>query len=161
MSSQYVFELKNIFIATVNFCRNPDFDSSKGAISINTKINVGYDYKDKKDLVVSVKAMLEEGDNMPFAFSVEAVGVFRFKTQPPEEIIDKVARMNCAAIVFPYVREAVADLTRRSGLTPLHLQPANFVALYEALQSAKLKGSENGGLKAIKKTAAKTSSKKN
>jgi len=44
----------------------------------------------------------------------------------------RIVHINCASIIFPFIRESVADLTRRSGLTPLILDPVNFVALYES-----------------------------
>ncbi|MDP3298216.1 MAG: protein-export chaperone SecB [Thermodesulfovibrionia bacterium] len=33
--------------------------------------------------------------------------------------------------MFPYVRETIADLTRRAGFPPLHLNPINFIQLAE------------------------------
>jgi len=34
--------------------------------------------------------------------------------------------------MFPFIRESIADLTKRSGLTPLIPDPLNFVDLYES-----------------------------
>jgi len=48
-----------------------------------------------------------------------------------DEQIKKVGIVNCAAIIFPYLREHLADLTRRSGLPPFHLPPINFVKVYK------------------------------
>jgi len=33
-------------------------------------------------------------------------------------------------VLFPYVRETIADATLRAGYPPVHLQPINFEALY-------------------------------
>jgi len=35
--------------------------------------------------------------------------------------------VNCRAIIFPYLREYISDLTKRAGFTPLFLPPFNFV----------------------------------
>jgi len=71
---------------------------------------------------------------MPFAIFIEGKGIFKFKKTPSEAVLKKVSKINCPAIIFPYVRETIADITRRAGFPPLHLNPVNFVAF--AKQSA-------------------------
>ena len=56
---------------------------------------------------------------------------FKFSKLPPKRDLEKIVHVNCAAIIFPYVRETIADLTRRASILPFHMEPINFVALYE------------------------------
>ncbi|MBI5599841.1 MAG: protein-export chaperone SecB, partial [Deltaproteobacteria bacterium] len=67
--------------------------------------------------------------NMPFSFDVVGEGRFVFKTIPDEQTLTRVAVINGPAIIYPYVRETIADMSRRAGFPPLHLPPVNFVRL--------------------------------
>jgi preprotein translocase subunit SecB len=66
-------------------------------------------------------------------------GVFEIKNAPPEAL-DPMLNINCAALLFPFLRRLAADLTREGGFPPLLLDPVDFGALYmkkrEAMQKA-------------------------
>jgi preprotein translocase subunit SecB len=71
----------------------------------------------------------EENPNFPFHFEVTLAGVFVFSEPIQEELRVRCAAINCPTILFPYLRETLADLTRRAGFPPLHLQETNFAEL--------------------------------
>jgi preprotein translocase subunit SecB len=101
----------------------------KGKIVINTDLFAAHKYsKAKKQLTVRLKASLVDG-NVPFFFELEGEGLFVFKETPDKDIIAMVSDINGPAIIFPYMRETIADLTRRAGFKALHLPPVNFVKL--------------------------------
>ena len=39
--------------------------------------------------------------------------------------------INCPNVLFPYLRETLADAVGRAGFPPVHLAPINFEALYQ------------------------------
>ena len=65
--------------------------------------------------------------NLPFTLDLIYYGLFEIKDGSDKKLINQLTDINCPAIIFPYVRETVADLTRRSGFPPLHLPVINFV----------------------------------
>lgn len=136
MKKQTLFTLKGIFIPTILFRLNPSFKWEKDKVEINTSVEVDYSHKGK-EFTVQVRVEMPDGENAPFSFAVEGVGSFALQEEPPENVLESIARINCAAIIFPYIREAIADLTRRAGVPPLHLQPVNFVALKEEKSAEK------------------------
>jgi preprotein translocase subunit SecB len=71
------------------------------------------------------------GNESPFNLLVEYGGMFLFEDEvpAPNEIV-RIAEINCATILFPFVREAIAEITRRAGIGQMLLQPMNFVELY-------------------------------
>jgi len=71
-----------------------------------------------------------DGSDQPFRFTVVGGGVFLFKGAVDKDAAVRIADINCAAMIFPYIRESVADLTRRANIPPFHLSPVNFVALH-------------------------------
>jgi preprotein translocase subunit SecB len=136
MKNPFQFALKDIFIPNILFRINPAFKSKDGEIEINTAIEVDFSHEGK-DLTVHVRVELPDAENTPFAFALDGVGIFVLNEDPPADVLEMIARVNCAAMIFPYIREAVADLTRRAGVPALHLQPVNFVALMQGATAPK------------------------
>lgn len=128
MKNHFQFSLKEIFLPNIMFRLNPSFKPKSDKVKITTSVDVNYLHKGK-DLTVHVRVEMPDGDNAPFAFVVEGVGKFELTEEPPADVLEVIARANGASMVFPYVREAIADLTRRAGVPTLHLQPINFVAM--------------------------------
>jgi preprotein translocase subunit SecB len=129
-SSQKDFQMafESFRIVNLSFAINSNFEQDK-AINMNPEIAVANMYdKQNKTLNIRVKVSLSEG-NMPFSFDVVGEGRFVFKMKPDEQTLARVEKINGPAIIYPYVRETIADLTRRAGYPPLHLPPVNFVRL--------------------------------
>lgn len=115
-------------LLNLSFSINKGFEQKKG-ISVNPEIALAHHYEQKERAVkVRIKVSLVKG-NTPFFFEVESEGKFVFKETPDNVTIKNVSIVNGPAIIFPYVRETIADLTRRAGFPPLHLPPINFVEL--------------------------------
>ncbi len=109
----------------------------KKSISISTQISVGYKYdKKKKALVIRLK-VISNKENAPFFFQIECEGIFTFDKIPDEKILESFSVINCPAIMFPYVRETIADLTRRAGFAPFHMTPVNFINLSKKNEKVK------------------------
>lgn len=102
-------------------------------ISVSFKGDDHYD-KDEKLLFVELEVgLFDKEDAPPFRLAVKGRGVFKVSSEIDN--IEKVARINCAAIIFPFIRETIADVTRRAGLRPLLLPPVNFQKMYEEERS--------------------------
>jgi preprotein translocase subunit SecB len=48
----------------------------------------------------------------------------------PAEAIQPILFIECPALLFPYVRRLVSDMTREGGFPPLLIDPIDFAALY-------------------------------
>ena len=124
------FSFENLRLIESHFKLNTDFRPAKNeAAEISCQINISHRKEDKAiNVTVSVASA---NKNQPFIFEVALVGAFKFSKLPPKRDLEKIVHVNCAAIIFPYVRETIADLTRRANIPPFHMAPINFVALYE------------------------------
>ncbi|MDR3428279.1 MULTISPECIES: protein-export chaperone SecB [Silvimonas] len=69
------------------------------------------------------------GDKTLFLVEITQAGLFSIENIPAEEL-DPLLGIGCPSILFPYLREAVSDLTTRAGFMPFLLQPINFEAIY-------------------------------
>ena len=63
-------------------------------------------------------------------------GMFQVENMP-EPSLEPLLLINCPALLFPFARRLVADLTREGGFPPLLLDPIDFTALFARRQQEK------------------------
>nr|WP_314899988.1 protein-export chaperone SecB [uncultured Deefgea sp.] len=78
---------------------------------------------------LTVTATAKTEDKTIFLVEVTQAGLFQIENVPESEM-DPLLGIGCPSILFPYLREAVSDLTTRAGFPPLLLQPINFEGIY-------------------------------
>lgn len=102
-------------------------EASKGKIPINLVFShkYKYDYK-SKTIAVLISASVSD-KQMPFFLEIEYEGLFTLNKRVSKKDVEPIAQINCPAILFPFLREAVAEITRRGGFNPLMLPVINFV----------------------------------
>jgi preprotein translocase subunit SecB len=128
------FSFATLRLLESHFKLNTDFQPKKGQpIEISTEINISY--KKRNRTVEVIISVISTNKKQPFVLETTVMGIFNFPKMPPKKDLDKIIHVNCAAILFPYVREIIADLTRRADIPPFHMDPMNFVALYEDRQA--------------------------
>lgn len=124
---QHNMEFADFKLLDIDFHLNKDFKEDKKEELLYPELFLSYEFaSDKKELVVILGIRKIEG-NIPYYFEVKAGSLFRFAEVPQEQLMKQYATINCPSIMFPYLRETVADLTRRAGFSPLHLAPINFI----------------------------------
>jgi preprotein translocase subunit SecB len=125
------FSLLNIMLTESHFKLNADFKPSpRRPVEIPYGIDIKHQ-REGKTIKVTVSINSTERKNKPFMFDITMMGTFAFNKIPTKDHLTKIVRINCAAIIYPYIRESLADLTRRADITPFHLELINFVKLYK------------------------------
>lgn len=104
----------------------------------NLQINVNVNIKSLSDKSYEVELTFQghaKSDDGPI-YNLELVyaGAFRLK-DVPEEAIQPFLFIEGPAILFPFVRRLIADLTREGGFPPLLLDPIDFAGLYRQKMS--------------------------
>jgi len=123
------------FVKDLSF-ENPNAPNSLGpqdkAPNIAIQVNVNAKQLAATDFEVSLvlDAKAGEGANLLFKLDLEYGGVFRLVNIPSEQI-HPIVMIECPRLLFPFVRQIVADATRNGGFPPLYLDPIDFVALYQ------------------------------
>jgi preprotein translocase subunit SecB len=96
--------------------------------------------KDRDDLfevVLTITVETKQEDDSLFLVEIQQAGVFQIKGYGEEEFGHLVGSY-CPSILFPYAREAIANVVSRGGFPEFILQPINFDALYaQTLQQQK------------------------
>jgi preprotein translocase subunit SecB len=80
-------------------------------------------------LTITVTAKLEQ--DVAFLAEVQQAGIFLVKGVADDGERRRVLGTDCLTILYPFAREAVAELVQRGGFPQLLLQPIDFGALYQ------------------------------
>jgi len=86
--------------------------------------------------VLTITLTAKTGDKTLFLIEASQAGIFTIRGVPPDQM-QGVLAVHCPTVIFPYIRETLADAVTRAGFPPVHLAPINFEALY-AQQLAQL-----------------------
>lgn len=134
---EVVFNLEKIYLKDVSFeapntpsvfliNETPTVDVN---LSTQSQPVEGMDGFVETVLTVGVSAKLNE--RTFFMVEVQQAGLFRIQNVPDDHMPGLLG-IHCPNILFPYAREAIADLIGKGGFQPLHLNPINFEALFQA-----------------------------
>jgi preprotein translocase subunit SecB len=115
---------------------NPNAPNSLGPqdkapnISIQVNVNAKQLAPTDFEVTLTLDAKAGEGAGVLFKLDLEYGGVFRL-VNIPEEQIHPIVMIECPRLLFPFVRQIVAEATRNGGFPPLYIDPIDFVALYQ------------------------------
>jgi preprotein translocase subunit SecB len=106
----------------------------KPAVTVNlaTRTNEIGDEAVEVTLELSVEA--RQGDTLAFLAEVQQAGIFVLKGFDQHDK-SQVLKTFCPTQLYPYAREAVADLVGKGGFPQLHIQPVSFEAMLAAAEA--------------------------
>jgi preprotein translocase subunit SecB len=81
------------------------------------------------EVAVTVTVTAKAGDRTLFLAEVAQAGIFSVRGVPQADI-EPLLAVACPTILYPYAREAIADLVTRSGFPAVVLQPVSFEQIY-------------------------------
>jgi preprotein translocase subunit SecB len=99
-------------------------------VEVQVGTNTSHIEKELFNVVLTVTVTAKLGDEVGFLVEAQQGGVFSLSGFNGDAEIQAVLAAYCPSVIFPFAREAVAELVQRSGFPPFLLQPINFEALY-------------------------------
>lgn len=81
------------------------------------------------EVVLSVTVTAKLGDKTAYLVEVQQAGIFTVSGFDEGQQGGMLGAF-CPNVLYPFVREAVADLIGKGGFPPVYLAPVNFDALY-------------------------------
>lgn len=126
------FKLLNIILIESSFKREPQIDFDNQDLHNNINIDVQNSTENSNILYVTVIMDFDTSvDNKKFISSkIKMLGVFEFGEKLPLSL-DSFANINAPAIIFPFIREHLSNVSMKAGIQPILLPPINFVKLAE------------------------------
>jgi preprotein translocase subunit SecB len=85
---------------------------------------------DVYECVLTMTVTAKVGDKTLFLVEASQAGIFTIRGITPERLQPVIA-INCPTVLFPYMRETLADAVTRAGFPPVHIAPISFEALYQ------------------------------
>ena len=120
------FKITNLILLESNFKREASvtFEQSKISNSVNVDVNV--QITDKTIFVTeSVLYSQKSGDIVEVTAEIKMVGIFE-KIGTSELDLEQFGQVNGDAIIFPYIREQLTNLSAKAGIGIIVLPPFNF-----------------------------------
>lgn len=90
--------------------------------------------EDSVEVVLELTLEAKQGETIAFLAEIQQAGIFLLKGFSDEEK-EQVMKTFCPTQLYPYAREAVADLVGKGGFPQLHLQPVSFEAMIAAAEA--------------------------
>lgn len=82
------------------------------------------------ECVLTVTVTAKSGDKTLFLVEASQAGIFEIRGVQMADM-QPIMGIHCPSVLFPYVRETIADAISRAGFPPVHLDPINFELLYQ------------------------------
>lgn len=143
---QPVFSLDKLYVkdASVEIPNAPKIFLNREQPHIDLNLNFQTEKIDDGVYQTILQAVVNAkvGDEQMFLIEVHQAGIFQMRNIPNDQL-DALHNIECPNIIFPYLREAVTDLTTRAGFAPVILSPVNFAFLYQQKQQAQADASTN------------------
>jgi preprotein translocase subunit SecB len=123
---QYIKDLSFENPGSPQNLRNP---GSNPNVQINFNVGAQPLGDDVYEVAVSIESSAKTDENVLYTLELVYAGGFRLKNLP-QQALQPVLFIECPALLFPFVRRIVADLTREGGFPPLLIDPIDFASLY-------------------------------
>jgi len=101
------------------------------AIDVNVDVNARDLKNDQYEVELSVAARAKRGDDPVFVVETSYAGLFEIKNVPRDQL-EIIMLVECPRLLFPFMRQVVADATRNGNYPPLMLEPIDFMGIYLA-----------------------------
>ena len=112
--------------------RAPESLRSQGEnpnLQINFNVGVQPVGPDVFEVALRLEADAKSDAGSLYKLELVYAGGFRLRDLP-QQAVRPVLFIECPALLFPFARRIVADMTREGGFPPLLLDPIDFAALY-------------------------------
>ncbi len=131
--TQQQFAIEKIFVKDISFesPAAPQVFTQKWEPEVNLQLNsnargIGENHF---EVILGLTVTVTNAGQTAYLAEIQQCGIFVMSGFQQEELGPMLGSF-CPNILFPYGREAIADMSTRGGFPPLHLAPVNFDALY-------------------------------
>lgn len=112
-------------------------------IDVNVDVQARNLSGDQYEVELSVAARAKRDDDPVFVVEATYAGAFEIKNLPREQL-EMVMLVECPRLLFPFMRQIVAEATRNGNFPPLMLEPIDFMGIYIAnAEKSRQQGAQN------------------
>jgi preprotein translocase subunit SecB len=98
-------------------------------LKVSVNVNATPRPEDVYEVTLNVEVHAKHDAGIIYNIELAYGGLFRLRNVPPN-LLQPMLFVDCPAILFPFLRRVLADVTRDGGFPPLMLDPIDFGRLY-------------------------------
>ncbi len=143
---QQVFQVQKLYLKDVSFESPNAPDVFRGEWQPETNVQISTEASQLAEgvheVVLGVTVTTKSGEATAYLVEVKQAGIFTLQGFEPQQLGHMLGSY-CPNFLYPFAREAVADLIVKGGFPGFMLAPVNFDALYaQHLQERAAKGDD-------------------
>lgn len=132
VAGQYI---KDLSFENPNVRRLMEAQGDKPELNVEVNVQATQITGNVYESAVVFKATATSKVGVIYDLELSYAGAFQIENMPQDQL-EPFLLINCPALLFPYLRRIVSDITREGGFPPLLLDPIDFNQLYERRQQA-------------------------
>jgi len=121
--------IKDLSFENPNAPKSLQHQGKNPSLNINFNVQAQAIGENMYEVALKLEASAKLEESVLYNMELLYAGGFRLQDLP-QQAIRPVLFVECPALLFPFARRLVADLTREGGFPPLLLDPIDFAALY-------------------------------
>jgi preprotein translocase subunit SecB len=123
---QYIKDLSFESPDASRFLRGPGKNPN---LQLNFNVQVRNISEEAFEVALAIEGEARSDEGVLYKLELIYAGAFLLRNLP-QEAIQPILYIECPALLFPFARRLVADLSREGGFPPLLLDPIDFAGLY-------------------------------
>ncbi|MDR1488393.1 MAG: protein-export chaperone SecB [Holosporales bacterium] len=134
--TQYPFFITDQYVKDISF-ENPNFlvkyqeNREQPQVSVNVETNASklQDTHYEVAMKVEVKSFTSDKKNV-FVLELVYAGLITINPESASDVLEPILLVHCPFLMFPFIRDIVANITSSGGYSPLLMEPIDFASLY-------------------------------
>ncbi len=131
--------IKDLSFENPNVRKLIDGPGEKPTLRVEVNVNATKVTDRIFESAIDFKAEATNQAGVIYDLELAYAGLFEIQSIP-EQALEPFLLINCPALLFPFLRRLVADLTREGGFPPLLLDPIDFAGLFVQRQQQGAQG---------------------
>ncbi|MDR0692253.1 MAG: protein-export chaperone SecB [Prevotellaceae bacterium] len=120
------FQIKNLILLESSFSRINNVAFGEG-VDNNLDINTDVAVNEKVITVAEEVTIVQKFQDIEqVKIKVKMIGIFECIGESPLANLEEFGKINGAAIIFPYIREHITNISLKAGIGAIILPPVNF-----------------------------------
>jgi len=100
------------------------------AMEVNVDVNARAIGENQFEVELTVSAKAKRTEEVVFVVDTTYAGAFEILNIPQDQL-EPVLLVECPRLLFPFIRQIIADTVNSGNFPPLMLEPIDFLAIYQ------------------------------
>lgn len=114
-------------------------------INVTVSVDTAHARDNVHEVTLGIRVQATAAEKTLFLVEASYCGLFAL-VNIPQENNDAILRIHCPSLLFPFLRQIVAEAVRNGGFPPLYLNMVDFAAIYQQQAQAGAPGQASGNI---------------